>query len=237
MAIPCYLAMTGAEFHAASTLPENLAWMACHFSSYSTGISNLPTDLPAGSMVILNDRIPFQGHDPQRILVQMQQIVEDFCPTAILLDFQRPQIPTVAAIAKLLAETLPCPVGVTEPYAENLSCPVFLEAPIHRPLTENLSPWEGREIWLDMVPMGGTITVKADSSDFQPGFPAFDEEYPVFADEALCCRYQTQIGENYIRFLLRRDRQEMSLLIDAGEKLGVTRAIGLYQQLEMGSNG
>ena len=230
MAIPRYLAMTAAEFWSAEALPEHVAWMACHSSSYGTGLSNLPEKLPPSSMIILNDRIPMQGHDPQQILAQMAQLVEAFCPSGVLLDFQRPEDAGTAAVAKLLAEHLPCPVGVTEGYAKELSCPVFYEPPLVIPITQALAPWAKREIWLDIAPAGGIITVTADASKFQTGYPEFGEN-PVFTDEALCCRYQTQMEADSIQFYLRRDLEEIACLLDAGEKLGVTRAIGLYQQL------
>ena len=76
MPIPCYLALTAAEFANANQLPEKIAWMACHFSCYGTGLSNFPEDLPGGSVIILNDRTPPDKHDPQRILEQLQQLVE-----------------------------------------------------------------------------------------------------------------------------------------------------------------
>ena len=46
MAIRPFLAMTAAEIRGTETLPPKTAWMACHFSPYSTGLSNLPKDLP-----------------------------------------------------------------------------------------------------------------------------------------------------------------------------------------------
>ena len=42
MAIRQYLAMTAAEMTQAGSLPRHAAWMACHFSPYSTGLTNLP---------------------------------------------------------------------------------------------------------------------------------------------------------------------------------------------------
>ena len=64
MPIPCYLAMTAAEYARAKELPGRLAWMACHFAPYGTGVVNLPQQLPEGSVLMLNDRIPICGHDP-----------------------------------------------------------------------------------------------------------------------------------------------------------------------------
>jgi len=68
MPLTTYLAMTAAEMHYAETLPEHPVWMACHFSSYATGLSNCPTFLPAGSLLMINDRIPIWNHDPAHIL-------------------------------------------------------------------------------------------------------------------------------------------------------------------------
>ena len=59
MGISHYLAMTGVEIAAAEALPENIAYMACHFSPYGTGLTGAPEVLPKHSMLILNDRIPF----------------------------------------------------------------------------------------------------------------------------------------------------------------------------------
>ena len=72
MALTLYLAMTAAELQNCRQIPEHIAWMACHFSPYSSGISNVPVQLPAGSVLILNDRIPPQGHDPELVARQLQ---------------------------------------------------------------------------------------------------------------------------------------------------------------------
>ena len=52
MAITPFLAMTAAEIEHSTPLPPNVAWMACHFSPYGAGLSNLPKNLPAGSLLI-----------------------------------------------------------------------------------------------------------------------------------------------------------------------------------------
>ena len=52
MAIAQYLAMTAAEMIGSTFLPQKAAWMACHFSPYSTGLCNLPSALPPGSLLI-----------------------------------------------------------------------------------------------------------------------------------------------------------------------------------------
>lgn len=77
MAIRPFLAMTAAEIRGTETLPSKTAWMACHFSPYSTGLSNLPKDLPPGSMVILDDITPIHGHDAEAIAAQLRPRLEE----------------------------------------------------------------------------------------------------------------------------------------------------------------
>lgn len=79
MEIPLFLAMTAAEFRIAAEIPAHPAWMACHFSAYGTGISNLPRELPAGAMLMLNDRTPICGHDPE-------DVAKPLCDTAQRLE-------------------------------------------------------------------------------------------------------------------------------------------------------
>lgn len=231
MALQCYLAMTCAEFNAAAVLPEHIAWMACHFSCYGTGLSNLPGTLPEGSMVIVNDRTPVQGHDPGFILEQLIQLYEVRKPSCFLLDFQRPEVKEAAGIARVLAEGLPCPVGVSDLYAGGLDCSVFLPPPaLHVPLEAHLAPWKGRRIWLEAAPDAQTITVTAEGSRYAPAdIESLDE--PVFEDKALHCRYHTEIAGTAALFHLLREKEDLAALLADAERLGVTQAVGLYQQL------
>ena len=85
-----YLAMTPAEFNSVSQPPPDFAYMACHFSPYGTGLGNLPTVLPPKSLLILNDRTPIKGHDPDLVLETIEQLTENSPCDGLLLDFQRP---------------------------------------------------------------------------------------------------------------------------------------------------
>lgn len=234
MALPVYLAMTAAEFHSGRTLPEHPAWMACHFSCYGTGLSNRPEKLPKRSMVILNDRTPVHGHDPGLIAEQLLQIVSENDVGGVLLDFQRENCDQTQAIAKAIVETLPCPVGVTEFYAKELDCPVFLPPPpLHRPLTEHLSPWSGRELWLEAALDAVAITVTAEGSRFESAL-APEPSAPSHLERQLFCRYCTDVLESQAIFTLFRTRQTLDDMLQEAERLGVTRSVGLYQ--ELGSN-
>lgn len=222
-----YLAMTAAEIHASATLPEKLAWMACHFSPYGTGLSNLPGHLPENSLLILNDRTPVHGHDPERILAELTEAVEKFSCAGVLLDLQRPGSQEAAAIAKRLL-TLPCPVAVSESYAGDLDCPIFLPpVPLRIPLAEYLAPWQGREIWLDAAPGGERITVTAQGAAVLP--ETVTEPLP-FRDEELLCHYRLELNPNAAVFTLSRTRDDLRDLLGATKKYGVTTAVALWQE-------
>lgn len=230
MALPLYLALTAAEFTACSSLPRFPAWMACHFSPYGTGLSNLPPRLPVGSLLILNDRTPPHGHDPQKIAQQLQCVVKEMACAGVLLDFQRPQDEETAAIAAAVVAGLSCPAAVSDVYAQEMNCPVFLPPPPpHIPLSEHLAPWRGREVWLEAALTQETITVTAQGSHFREDVPTFIEA-PHW-DEALHCHYQITASPEEITFTLYRASQDLDALLAEAATQGVTTAVGLYQQL------
>ena len=90
MAIDVYLGLTEGEIRKNADLPRKSAWMACHFSSNSAGISNLPRRLPEESLLILDDSTPIQGHDPLLVRDMLTEAVRSWRCSALLLDFQRP---------------------------------------------------------------------------------------------------------------------------------------------------
>lgn len=231
MGLPLYLAMTAAEMEHASSLPQNLAYMACHFSPYSTGLSNLPRQLPPDSMLTVNDRTPICGHDPQRIAEQINLVLEERKCASVLLDFQRPDIPDVKALAAFLAKELPCPVAVSHHYASGLSCPVFLPPiPPDTPLKIYVQPWEGREIWLEAALEGAAFTVTKDGCEISPLSDAPPED--CFFDNMLHCHYHMEANDDRALFHLFRTRDDLSALLEEAHSLGVTRAVGLYQELK-----
>lgn len=230
MDIPCALAMTRAEFTLAQTRPKHMAWMACHFSSAGGGLSNLPDGLPAGSMLMIDDSFPPNGHDPERIVAQLLPFTSNGIHN-ILLDFQRPDHEENRQLARYLTAELPCRVCVTPAYAEDLDCPVLLPPPaLHQHIQDHLALWKGRPIWLEATLDAERITVtEKGSSVTEEVFSPLQGEY--FTDTALCCRYQIQALEDRVIFTLVRDRQMLRALLKKAAALGVTQSIGLYQQL------
>ena len=229
MPIPCYLAMTAAEFANVDPLPEKIVWMACHFSCYGTGLSNLPSILPEGSIIILNDRTPPDRHDPQRITAQLLELVTELKPDGLLLDFQRRGIDLNRQLAQMLPNAFPCPVGVTAEYAGDSGCAVFLEPPpLHITLNDYITPWAEREIWLEIAPQTFTYTVTEKGCNIEEQ-ENFSLPEPVFPENSLFCRYHTELLEDAAVFTLQRTREDLTAMLENSS--GITRAVGLYQQL------
>ncbi len=230
MAIRRFLAMTAAEIQGNSTFPGAIGWMACQFSPWSQGLSNLPKTLPQDSLLILNDFAPMDGHDPSMVGVQLQQCVDSLKCSGLLLDFQRPVTGQMVELASLLVSLLPCPVAVSEPYAKEFPCPVFLPPlPHHVPLKEYIAPWQDREIWLDMAPDGEVITLTEEGARIAPLSPG--EALPTgHWNESLHCHYQIALPENAAAFTLWRTREDLEDLAEEAERLGIATVVGLYQE-------
>lgn len=231
MDIKCYLAMTASELFSSAQFPDYAAYMACHFSGSNPGLSNLPTFLPPGSMMILDDLIPPQDHDPELIVHQLKTLVERLSVSCFLLDFQRAGIEENRSIVKFLVQALPCPVGVSSIYAEDLTCPVFLPpVPLHTPLKEHLHNWAAREVWLEIAAETAQIKITDSESTYYPDCDG-DVPQPSFEDHVLCCHYHINVQKDHARFTLRRDKEDLRQLLRQAQELNVNCVIGPYQQL------
>ena len=211
MAIPLFLAAHPDE---PAVLPEHYAWLAWDLSE------ELPASLPRESMVVVTDRV----------IPRFQNITRLTQCASVLLDFQHPDSPQTRRVAEAIVRSCPV-VGVSEPYAAKLDCPVFVSpVPPDRPLENHLAPWHGREIWLDLSPSPTRITVTAEGSRREilssPPTPNH-----VHKDNGLFCHYGMEIRDERIVFELWRTREDMENLLSAAKTFGVTRAVGLYQEL------
>lgn len=229
MAFPLYLAMTAAEL-ARAEMPENPAYMACRFSHSGAGLSGKPDALPPGAMLIVNDSTPYAGHDAARIAQELCALTRHLESGCVLFDLERPDEPGTAEVVAAAAAALQCPVGVSAAYAGAAACAVFLPpVPPHVPLSAYLAPWAGREIWLEAAYAPEIITLTPEKSEIQP-LSELPEDAP-FADGALFCHYGVQVFPQRAEFCLCRTPEDLSALLRAAESYGVTRAVGLYQEL------
>ena len=234
MVLPLYLALTAAEFSRTASLPTSCAYMACHFSPYTEGLSNVPDSLPSGSMLILNDRIPCDHHSADLVAGQLAAAVERLGCESVLLDFERSVQAENRAMICAILNALPCPVAVTEAFAGEFSCPVFLSpSALHMPLEQHLSPWQHREIWLEAALCQENITVTKTGTSFCPIFPTQQLDGGHY-DQKLLCRYHTVISDDRITFTLFDTRDTLHQKLELAHSLGVARAVGLYQELGVG---
>ena len=230
MALPLYLAMTAAEIRKNTVLPPQMAYMACHFSPYGTGLTNPPEHFPAGSLLILNDRTPIHGHDPQEIFDHLEDLILRFHCSGLLLDFQRPGCKEAAALVTYITTQLPCPVAVSHCYENEHTGPVLLPPPpLDIPLSQYLGPWKSREIWLEVSQEGLMLTLTEEGCTAKPlPFAACSNG---FFEDKLYCHYMTKISQSKAEFTLYRTREDLDALLEEAESLGVTTAVGLWQEL------
>lgn len=212
------------QFH-----PQRLAYMACHFSPYSAGLSNMPQALPENSILLLDDSMPVQEHDPQVVTHQLQALVEQLSVQAVLLDFQGEKTLEITEMVSAILQALPCPVAVTEQYAKELSCPVFLAPPpLNMALPDYLAPWQDRRIYLEIAPQSVEFTVTETGCTCTPVHTT--DNLPL-QDKKLHCHYNVKVHTDKAVFTLQRTKEDLSALVNECYELGVCGAVGLYQEL------
>ncbi|MBE5762266.1 MAG: hypothetical protein E7334_09740 [Clostridiales bacterium] len=224
-----FLAMTAREME--NPLPNRVAYMACHFSPYGTGLSNAPLQLPKNSILLLDDSTPVENHDPDLVIQHLRELVDQFSLQAVLLDFQGNKNRQTADMAAAICSALPCPVAVSERYADNLDCPVFLSpAPANVSLQNHLSPWLDRGVYLEIAPGGLQITVTEQHNTSVP-LPAGVIPTLSQQDEHLHCHYHIEVFPDRAVFTLHRAKEDLAVLADEAYSLGVRGTVGLYQEL------
>ena len=231
MEIPVYLALSAAEFYTCETLPPKAAYMACRFSPGGNGLSNIPDFLPKDSLLILDDSNPYQNHDFDLILSQLENAVSGLKPVALLLDFQRHGIEPVQRLVNIITAALPCPVVVSSFYAEALDCPVFLPpGPLYKPLTDFLRPYKNRQIWLDAAPVCAQMVITPKTAQYISQMPEFCDPHGHY-DPSLHCHYHIKIEQEQIVFTFSRGCDSLAAWLQEAETLGVCGAVGLYHEL------
>lgn len=232
MAMEPYLAMTAGEIQRASALPRRAGWLSCHFSASGIGLSNLPVALPSGSLLILDDSTPMDGHDPEQIAGQLEDCGKRLGCAGVLLDFQQSGAENIQNLVACLEKALTLPLIVPADCGTEFQSPVFLPpVPADVSLEEYLSPWRGREIWLEAALDGLEITLTETGAARRP-LPRWEQpEAEGFRDDRLSCHYRCEVREDAAVFTLWRSPEDLKALLDQAENLGVTAAVGLYQEL------
>lgn len=222
-----FLAVTPREMEAFR--PARTAYMACHFSAGGAGLSNMPQALSQDSILLLDDSMPVQGHDPEVVTRQLNELVRKFSVRAVLLDFQREKTNETSAMAAAILQSCPCTVAVTAAYAKAGDCSVFLPPPpVNRPLTEHLRPWLKKGVFLEIAPecLQITVTEKGCSAVSAPSV----RNLPL-ASSRLHCHYNVEVFPEKAVFTLSRTREDLVTLARQAYEVGVLGAVGLYQEL------
>lgn len=230
MAIQRFLGVMEAEMDGISPMPENVAWMGCHYSKESGKICGLPPVLLAGSMVVLTDEVAFLEADHGTLCGQLWGAVGALSCRYVLLDFQKPVCEEAVCFAEKLAASLPCPVILPAALGGRLDGPVFLPpVPLDVSLPNYLAPWAGREVWLELALDGLEIrlTNSGARSSYLPHPLPFSASH---RDERLHCHYNIETAPDAVCFNLRRAREDVEALVTEAEGLGVTGCVGLWQE-------
>lgn len=229
MAIAQYLAMTAAEMARTAPLPRYAAWMACHFSPYSTGLTNLPPKLRQGSLLILNDRTPIHCHDPERVCQELKTVLHRFDCVGLLVDFQNPVCPEAKALAAYLGAHLEAPMGIGPDYGVEGAAVFLPPVPTDVTAEEYLKKWAGREIWLEAALEGQNITLTPEGAVYSPNRRRdFDH---VHEEQTLHCHYSIEDTPQGITFHTWRTPEDLNQVLQEAEHQGVTRSVGLFQEL------
>lgn len=214
-----YLAVTEKEI---GNFSGPVAWMACRFAQRQPGLENLPSQLPPGSLIMVDDLQPIFGHSPARVARQLESLCKKHRSAGIILDLQRKKTPQAMQMVKALLQIKEIPIALTPEYAREFSCPVLVTVPIHLKLQQVVAPWKGREIWLD-IPMGqvnlrqGKVTEEKSSHSGSYQWDRF-----------LCCGY-AKTGQD--AYTLCRTKAMLPKILDEAAKLGIAKALILASEI------
>jgi len=222
-----FLAVTAREMEA--ILPARTAYMACHFSAGGKGLSNMPRTIPKGCILLLDDSMPVQGHDPELVTGQLNDLAKAFSLKAILLDFQRDCTKEADRMISTIVKDCACTTAVTPAYAKGRDCRVFLPPPpVNKPLNAYVAPWLKRGVFLEIAPEGLQIIVTQSGSKAISIPPAAN--LPM-TDNRLFCHYSVKVFPEKAVFTLTRTREDLASMVQQAHNLGVLGTVGLYQEL------
>ena len=96
-------------------------------------------------------------------------------------------------------------------------------------MAQHVTPWAGRELWLEAVTDIRTAVITESGCTRQAAAPPRADAV-WFEDPAFHCRYCWHADDRQAVFTLERTAKHIPSLLEEAEKLGITRAVGLYQQ-------
>lgn len=231
MSLPLYLAMTDSEIDMHPSGITHCAYMACRFSPSSIGLCKPYAIIPSGSVLMLDDQFPFRDHNPDIILMELRELITQHSCESLLLDFERRDDPELDRLASYIIDRIQIPIAAPPCYAKNRKCAVFLPPlPPDTDLKSHMRPWEGQEVWLEVALDGLDVTVTKNGAK-AVYVPHPDMHGNMHRDPNLMCHYSIHPGERQFLFHLQRNNEDIMELMSRAEAMGVSRFIGLYQEL------
>ena len=228
MDIKCYIAMTEAEIYSAPKLPQHTAWMACHFSPYGTGLTNLPRRLPENAMVILNDRIPPSGHD----MVEIADTLNSINCNCYLLDFQIPKKKETEILVQYLSSQLRKPAAVSEYYSHCTNGPILAGLSPHRKVSDIIHDHSDREIWLELTTDIQMLSVYSDHTE-SISMNTGKQWKKYIAWDGICSRYHIELFDDHVDYYFSRTIPQIKQHLSQIDQTKITKAIALYQQFHL----
>ena len=231
MPIPLFLAMSPYEFTVCGKLPPRVAWMSLRFSPSGQGLSNQPKALPPGSLMILDDWIPWHGHSSSRIAQELEQLLGRLGCCGLLLDFERP--PQTETL--LLANALSClckqrgiPMAAPPAYLVNDHMEVFLP-----PLP--VLPRRNRDssrLWVDVSPVEQSFKIGPDMTEPLPPAHRYRSPQPQNWQHSgeLPMLYRTYRQGDAIVLHLRRDPSVVRDYLCSQTDCRIRFALGLWKE-------
>lgn len=211
---------------AVSPMPQHLARAGLCFDPAGPGLAGFPeTELPEDTLFILDDRVPWAGHDLEQVCRELACFLQGRKTAGLLLDFERPAQDETRQLASALcqcAEALGCPVGLPENYGSFDGAHIFLAAP---PCGN--PPEEQRQTgcWMEALPTGCRIMLGSEEPTAEPEAPSPDTN--DFTCQALGCHYRTARIDDRIALHFYDMPDTMP---ERMERMGCALAIGLYRQ-------
>ena len=108
--------------------------------------------------------------------------------------------------------------------------PEISPCPHHIPLKEYISPWQNRELWLDLAPNEEIITLTEIGAEISVS-SSCHRETNSHADQRLHCHYTIRNMDHGLQFTLWRTPSDLDRLEKEAETLGITTVVGLYREL------
>lgn len=233
MSIPLFLAFTAEEFSQKVPFPAKTAWMSVHFSPNGSGLTNLPPQLPQGSLILLDDHIQWANHSIERVCQELVTVLQRTESIGLLLDFEREPTAETLLLTKALGrccKELGVALSAPPKYLLEDDTTLFLSPFPCSIAPENIDPQ--RKVWLDISPVCHSIRISKDCTIGSPapytraGIPNSQE---VYWDEDLLCNYYSEADGDDIRITLFRDATSAAKLLNRLNPAKIQLAIGLWR--------